>query len=174
MGSSKLVILPENSKTSLGAIASEGAIEGSSVYGGASAPTQAANFLMKRIRMNVGWVAAVNNETIVIALVQGTMSAGEFDNVFTRAAIAADNFESPDFTGENDSQMKQVCWETVRLLQGDMTVPLWLDISLANGKGIPFQQGTGWHWVVFNMANSSLTTGSSFELFGAYYGVWFE
>ncbi len=126
------------------------------------------SFLMKKVRAMVKVVgAAVGDEALVCGMARGDVTVGQILTALTGAQLERDNV--------GQAQRRVVAHETVTPLvpNGDgTTMTAIIEASLGGGKGIPFEDGDGWQWFVYNAGSGALTTGSTAILLGTYWGVW--
>ncbi len=126
------------------------------------------SFLMKKLRI----AAAVDglaqaDGTILIGMARGDASVTEIKTALEDAQLERDN--------KTQAAKRDVLHETVMLLKpigAGTTRVAEATISLGGGKGIPFEDGDGWQWFVYNVDSSALTTGGLVYLQASYWGVW--
>ncbi len=123
------------------------------------------SFLMKKVMANVGIRAGTIGELIIVGLARGDASVGEI-----KAAMEAVQLERDIVTQASN---RVVLYETLRILNLDPSQqPMHYEVSLGGGKGIPFEDGDGWQWFVYNVGSATLTTGALISMDATYYGVW--
>ncbi len=127
------------------------------------------SFLMKKVVADIvieGITAGEGNPMLV------GMARGEATVTDIKTAIELIQLERSDLL---QAQVRMVLHETVRMVsfvENTTVGRAHVAASLGGGKGIPFEEGDGWQWFVYNMSNGTLTTGGAFNLDAIYYGVW--
>ncbi len=126
------------------------------------------SFLMKKVKARFRTVGrTVGDEGLMVGMARGGASITEI-----KAAIEAVQFQEDQ---QNQGAVREVVHEAIALLHpvGDGTMEsAEIMVSLGGGKGIPFGEGVGWQWFVYNLGDGSLTTGAKLHMHATYWGVW--
>lgn len=167
-----------NSNTSLGTLAAASSIQ---IDGGTYADSALqAGFLMKTID---GWAGiefsadgATPDDFPLLVLAYGDKTSGEVGSALV--------LEEPDPT--SDHLINQATVRAIVSVTGpSMVVHHENDANNANQtyhfdlskirlpkQGLPFPEGVGWNWLIFNPTASAFTTGAIAHIWAKYMGVW--
>ncbi len=125
------------------------------------------SFLVKKLLINIGIKGVTaGDEGMLFGMCSGELSVGAIKSAMDAIILSKD----PAETGI----ALRVYWETIRMIphleSGNM--PLYYEVSLGGGKGIPQQVDQGWQWFVYNISGVALQTGSTVKGQVVTYGVW--
>ena len=149
----------------LGTLASKTALVVQSDHGTALLKS----FLMKKFIANLALKTPDAGDVIIVGLARGDATVTEIAN-----ALQATQFERDLQTQAN---RRMVLMESLRIFHGTDTAnggmrALHYEVSVGGGKGIPFEDGDGWQWFVYNPDDGSLAAGSEIMGIVVYFGVW--
>ena len=125
------------------------------------------SFLMKKVRASIAIAGLSVNEPILFGMARGDATVAQIKTALTQNQLERD--------AKDQAAVRDVLHETVRVGMhgnGDGNFVLNYEVSLGGGKGIPFEDGDGWQWFVFNLRTGAMTTGATISAGLAYYGVW--
>lgn len=127
------------------------------------------SFLMKKVMANI----YIDNGTpgqgpILVGMAQGDKSVSEIKSALEQIELERDLVDQ--------ATIKGVLHETLRMITFGHTIDggnvVHMNVSLGGGKGIPFEEGDGWQWFVYNVGSGALaTTAPAFHMDATYYGV---
>ncbi len=126
------------------------------------------SFLAKRARVDIMVAGLTDQEgPLYVMMTRGEATQAEIASAIQTGIVRRDDVQQ--------GEIRRVLWETARMLapigDGGTKAAVHIDVSLGGGKGIPFDEGQGWNWSVFN-SGAQLTTGAAVSLFGSLMGVW--
>ncbi len=125
-------------------------------------------YLMKHVRAALSLETPdVDDGPFLVGMARGGASITEIKAAIENADL--------DRNRQGQANIRVVLFETVRMFgstESSATGPfIEMDVSLGGGKGIPFDEGEGWQWFIYNMG-SQLVAGSFINLFASYAGAW--
>ncbi len=126
-------------------------------------------FLMKKARGTL-WIDDMDaSDMLIVGMARGDATITEIKAALENADVARDR------TGQ--ASIRQVVNETLTLIwrdaaAGDVRQSMEIEVSLGGGKGIPFGEGQGWQWFVYNAGANAQVAGALFNMEMTYYGAW--
>ncbi len=162
---SEIQILPERFEEVLDAVASQAVQFVGSQYSGSNLK-QPVKLIETSVRITMA--QGVADEHIFVGMCRGDASAAE--------VIAA--IETPITERDEQAQanVREVIWNSIRAIDwsdvADASKDFNWEFKHAGGKGLPFPDGQGWKWFVYNMDLNPLTTASQIYAMITHLGVW--
>ncbi len=124
-------------------------------------------FLMKRVNATALMDTPDVSDTIIVGMARGDATVTEIKAAIELAQVERD--------AQDQANARVVLHETKRYLFASTTVDtniVHIDASLGGGKGIPFDEGDGWKWFMYNDGANDQVAGMTVRIMGTYYGVW--
>ncbi len=126
------------------------------------------SFLMKRVKALFFLKGAVAGELFLVGIARGDATVTEIKTALEQVQLERDL--------QDQANTRVILHDSLELITGlaaDSTGMAKIEISLGGGKGIPFEEGDGWQWFIYNVDDGAASAGSQ-QIQGraTYYGVW--
>ncbi len=128
------------------------------------------SYLMKKVRASivVTGITAPEGDHMVVGMARGDASVSEIATAIRQTQLERDRV--------SQAQRRIVLHETLTLLKVsgniDNRLVAEIDMSLGGGRGIPFEDGDGWAWFIFNVHDDVVATGGNMSVQATYWGIW--
>ncbi len=131
------------------------------------------SFLMKKIKVHSAVVTALTSgqgENLLLVLARGDATATE-----VKAALEGSQLERDRVT---QASKRKIIHDAIFAIEIDeiidtrARVRMKDAVSIGGGGGIPFEDGDGWSWFVYNGDATTLTTGAVINGTISYWGIW--
>ncbi len=128
------------------------------------------SFLMKKIKgtASIEGLTAGEGAHLVLGLARGDASIGEIKAALEDAQLERDKKTQ---AAKRDVLHETIVAMNISAILNTRTMLIEFEMSIGGGKGIPFEDGDGWQWFVYN-GGSTLTTGATFSSRMTYWGIW--
>ncbi len=142
--------------------------------GGIMSTSLAHSFLVKKIKINLHLDTVVPSEgPFYVGMAFGDATVGEIQGGLQEANTSGPHDTTQVRTQDNAFNIVQMSLTAGEQQVESSTVSHWnFRNEISFGKGIPFQEGQGWNWFVYNAGNGALTTGSGINGHCQAMGVW--
>lgn len=125
-------------------------------------------YLMKRVQASLTIVTAdANDGPFVIGMARGGATVTEIKAAIEMAQL--------DRSRQQQADVRVVLHETLRMAHfptsGNEANIQVIQESLGGGKGIPFDEGEGWQWFIYNLGPAQIA-GAFVFLEASYWGAW--
>ncbi len=162
-----VILRDQANRTPLDTLAANAALQ---VEGG-HATGMLNGFLMKKVRALIALQVVDAEDLIIVGMARGGATVTEI-----KTAI---EMQQLDRSRQDQANVRVVLFETLEQLYagpvvagGQQMLLAEVEVSLGGGKGIPFDEGEGWQWFVYNWGNGAQVAGAIISIDATYYGAW--
>lgn len=120
------------------------------------------SFLCKKVSASISISGLAADQPVIVGMARGEANVTQIKTAITQSQLERD--------AKDQAEIRDVLHETLRVVDS-LHNNVEITVSLGGGKGIPFEDGDGWQWFVYNFSGGSLTTGAKFHGNTTYYGV---
>ncbi len=125
-------------------------------------------YLMKKVHARIWAEETDSNDMFLVGMARGGASVTEIKSAIEISQL--------DRSKKNQASVRDVLMESLTLLgpgnDGGGTLNKDLNVSLGGGNGIPFDEGEGWQWFVYNIGQNAFVAGSFVGIDATYFGAW--
>ncbi len=133
-----------------------------------------ATFLAKMLRiiLSITGLTAQDEGPFAVVIGNGDLTATEATNALAEGNTAGPGDTTQVLTQDTAFAIVQKSLRTFVPAGGPSPTSQYLDATIALGKGIPFKEGTGWQYFIYNLDGSALQTGAVVNGITQTWGVW--
>ncbi len=156
-------ILAHDFDFTVGALTANVALAGGTDY----ATGLLASFLMKKVEFSHFLETPDAEDLLIIGMARGDATITEIKTAIEKKQV--------ERSKKDQANTRDILWETVRHISANSaadSMAIHQVVSLGGGKGIPFEEGDGWQWFIYNKGLNDQVAGAFVRSNATYYGVW--
>ncbi len=126
-------------------------------------------FLMKKVKAKLWLDAPDAGDTLLVGIARGGATVTEIKTAIEDSTLDRDR--------KGQAQIRDVLFETIDVLAEMITATeehlfVSMEVSVGGGNGIPFDEGEGWQWFMYNAGANDQVAGALINLDVTYWGAW--